>query len=167
MHVSDYVQDAKIFWGIPTESKYVKTTTRSAWTRHRVVSKIDVLEGYGRIQNKSEITVISSADDGASCGEQLNVGVPQLIITLGEKNSISSCNCPPPTAYLLDYLKEGKDRYLPDLDDCWDSKNKDRRYKSTEKCKVWAEAPDDYSAVHQERMDMYRRKRESEKASED
>lgn len=158
MHVSDYVRGAQIFWGIPIESRYEQTIAPNGRPVHKVISRVKVIEGYNRLQNGAEITLNSSPDDGASCGVQLNTGVTQFIVA-GSNNGLSSCACPPPAGYLLDYLKDGKDRYLPDLNDCWDNKNENQRYKQTKKCKVWADAPDDYSAEHSERMNMYRRMR--------
>ncbi len=154
-HVSDYVNGAKIFWGVPIESRYKVSKHPDGWRDEVVTTRVQVLEGYERILKDTEITVYSSPDDGASCGIQLNMGVPQLIIA-GSNNGIGSCTCAPPEAYLLDYLIEGKDRYLPDLNDCWDSDNEARRFKPTEKCKVWADAPEPFSGLGPEERRIYK-----------
>lgn len=153
-HVSDYVKGTKIFWGVPLESRY--ETSKIDGRRYGAVStRVQVLEGYGRILKDTQITLQSSPDDGASCGIQLYTGVPQFIVA-GSNNGVGSCNCAPPEAYLLDYLVKGKDRYLPDLNDCWDEDNDDRRFKPTEKCKVWADAPEPYSGLGAEERRIYK-----------
>ena len=146
------MENHKAFWGLPRQS--------SLTSENFVTSEVEVVDGYGRLQVGETITTISRPDDGASCGIQLNTGAPQFIVssTAIDKNIVSSCNCEPPTAYLLKYLREGKDTYLPNLDECW----KDGEIKSGKKCKVWRDAPDDNIAEHKERMRMFNNLREQQ-----
>ena len=146
------MENHKAFWGIPKQS--------SLTSEYLVTSEVEVVDGYGRLQVGETITTISQPDDGASCGIQLNTGTPQFIVssTAVDKNIVSSCNCQPPTAYLLEYLVEGKDTYLPNLNKCW----KDDEIKSGKKCKVWRDAPDDNIAEHNERRRIYRNLREQQ-----
>lgn len=141
-----------VFWGLPKQS--------SLTSDYLVTSEVEVVDGYGRLQAGETITTISQPDDGASCGIQLNTGASQFIVssTAGDKNIVSSCNCQPPTAYLLKYLVEGKDTFLPNLDKCW----KDDKIKLGKKCKVWRDAPDDNITEHNERRRMYKILREQQ-----
>jgi len=153
-NVSEYLENHKAFWGTPIQS----TLTSNDIVR----SEVEVLEGYGRISSGTIIKIDSQPEDGASCGIQLFTGVPQFIVasTNGENNVVSTCNCEPPSSYLLKYLKSKKDTYLPNLNDCWEG---DDEIKSGKACEVWRDAEDDDEAEFSELMRMYKIQRESRK----
>jgi len=155
--ISEYLQSHKVFWGVPTESQLERYERQLGQTdSYRVISQVTVLEGYGRLQSGTTVEVVSAPDDGASCGTQLYTGVPQLIIanTAGDRNYVGTCTCTPPIAHLLDHLKDGKDIYIPDLNDCWGENDK---IKSGKKCEVWRDAPDEHQLMHAERMKMIKK----------
>lgn len=153
--VSEYLQTHKAFWGVPKQSQLTSD--------YNVISKVEVLEGYEQLNSGKLITIESQPEDGASCGTQLYTGVPQFIVasTINNKNIVSTCNCEPPSAYLIEYLKEGKDQYLPNLRNCW---NDDSEVKPTEKCEIWRKAPDDDIAEFSELMRMHKLLREKQTA---
>ncbi|NNC38097.1 MAG: hypothetical protein HKO02_11615 [Hyphomonadaceae bacterium] len=147
------MQTAKIFWAIPIESKWegYKSDGEREYSGP-VVTKVEVIDGYGRLHSHSELTVRSAPEDGASCGVQLQLGTPQLLTTAGQNNVISTCNCSPPIRALLDYLNNGKDVFIPKLDDCWISEGDIR---STDRCKVWKNWQDENSLLRKERKRIY------------
>ena len=151
-NVSEYLKTHKVFWGVPKQSKLTSD--------YLVSSKVEVLEGYNRLKTGDIITIDSQPEDGASCGTQLYTGVPQFIIakTAENKNIVNSCSCEPPSVYLIDYLKNDEDTYLPSLNNCW---GKDDNIKSNEICKVWRDAPDDDAAEFKELMRMHKILREN------
>ena len=142
-YVSEYVKGAKIFEGLPLASRYETTTTADGWIDKTVTTRVRVIDGYGRIPEDTELTLFSSPDDGASCGKQLYTGVQQFIIA-GSNNGVGLCDCAPPRPYLLDYLNDGVDRFIPDIQKCFDHDNDARRFKTSKKCKVWSDAPEPY-----------------------
>ena len=150
--VSEYLKTHKVFWGVPKKSQLTSDYT--------VISEVEVLEGYKRIISGETIKIESQPEDGASCGIQLYTGVPQFIIAkkAGKRNISSTCNCEPPSAYLIEYLKNDKDTYLPSLNDCWGN---DDEIKSNLECKAWRDVFNDDTAEFKERMRMHQIMREN------
>jgi hypothetical protein len=148
--VSEYLENYHAFWGVPKQSILS--------SEYLVRSEVEVLEGYKRLQVGDMLTIDSKPDDGGSCGIQLNTGVPQFIVAYkgDENNTVSTCSCEPPFEYILKYLNEGEDTYMPNPDDCW---HEDGKIKSNKKCKVWRDVTDDYTAQLRERRRMYKKLR--------
>ena len=144
--ISEYMQTHDVFWGLPKISRLTSDNL--------VTSEVEVLESYGRLNSNSNVTIISQPDDGGSCGIQLYTGIPQLIISKksGQLNVITNCNCEPPSDYLIKYLKEGTDLYLPNLDKCRDD---DDNIKPTKVCKIWGNISDE-QLKHNELQRMYK-----------
>lgn len=156
--VSEYLENHDAFWGVPKQS--------SLTSEYLVSSQVEVLDGYGRLQVGDTLIIDSQPDDGGSCGTQLYTGVPQFIVAYkdAEKGIVSTCSCEPPFEYLLKYLSEGEDTYLPNINDCW---NDNGEIKSNKECKVWQEALDDNLAQHSERMRVYKKLREQQVKKQD
>ena len=140
--ISEYLDDHSVFWGTPKQS---------VLSSERLVStSVDVLEGYSRLNSGETVLVLSSPDDGASCGLQLKVGVLQLIVAhkWDEKLTVSNCPCTPPLSYLIGYLKGGDDTFLPNLQNCRDDSS--GNYKQTGECRVLRDAPNDHRIMFEE-----------------
>jgi hypothetical protein len=140
--VSEYLETHVAFWGIPEVS--------AVSSDYSVSTEVKIIEDYDRLEAANTITIISTPDDRFSCGQQLKVGVKQLIIASRHNDDywISNCNCQPPSAYLIQYLRSGSDTYLPDLQRCWN--NDTVKIKNNKVCKVWRNAPDDETTEWQE-----------------
>ncbi len=145
--VSDYTDDHLVFWGIPIQSQL--------FSEGIVGNEVRILEGYGELSPGDLVTINSYPEDGGSCGYQLNVGVPQLIIATPHNDDAftSTCRCSPPLAYIFEYLNGGEDTYLPNLNNCWNDNT--REINSTAECEVWRDAPFDTEAESQELKRIY------------
>ena len=146
--VSDYLEDHDVFWGLPTQSRLTSNGS--------VITDVDVLEDYDRLPNEKTLQITSSPEDGTSCGRQLRVGVPQLIVSWRNKDrrSVGTCSCEPPKVHLFNYLKSGTDVYLPSLDRCWDDDAPDN-IKPNKRCDVWRSTVNRQTIEHVEEMRIW------------
>ena len=134
--VSTFAAEHTVFWGVPTKSVLS--------SEHLVTSTVEVIEGYGQHNPGDVVSIASRPEDGGTCGIQLRVGVLQLIVAskAGDSLTVSTCQCTPPLAYLIRYLKTGEDVFLPNLENCRDEES--GGFKSSDNCRVLNEAPDDF-----------------------
>lgn len=134
--VSEFLEDHIVFLGKPIQSVLT--------SENLVTTDVEVLEGFGKYDSTKTVQIKSRPENGGNCGVQLNIGVEQIIVArvFENNNYVSSCKCAPPYAYLLRFLKTNEDTFLPNLNDCWKEDRDD--IKSTNKCKVWRDAPDDW-----------------------
>lgn len=142
-----------MFWGIPLESAVEKR--RHSYYQDRperdyLVTKIQIVEGYGRHQNGS--ILLSAEPHRSSCADEFDYGKPALMTAWGPYNKVGGCGCEPPYKVLFSYLKTGQNTFVPDFQKCWDVKEDQQRPAS---CNVWYEqwenAGVDHSILMQER----------------
>ena len=152
-YVSDYVQDRKVFWGIPLESKVeTRQHPRIKERRERdyLVTKIQIVEGYGRHQNGA--ILMSAEPYQSSCADEFDYGKPALMTAWGPYNKVGGCGCEPPYKSLFSYLKTGQNTFLPDPEQCRSDGDKHQKPAA---CDVWYEQWEngaaDYSVLMQER----------------
>ena len=133
--VSEFVGDYTSFWGVPIQSELKPRGTDRPGL---VVSyQIEVLESYDRITAPTT-EIISSIEDGGSCGIQLTMGVPQFLSAYKGQNgtfSVGSCTPELPYRAIKDYLENGVDAVVPPLHDCLDEQN-NVKFDNTD-CKIW------------------------------
>lgn len=152
-YVSDYVQDRKVFWGIPLESNVEKRQHPYIEERGELdyrVTKIEILEGYGRHQNGS--IILSVEHVRSSCANEFEYGKPTLMSAWGPYNKVGGCGCEPPYKALFSYLKTGQNTFLPDPYQCQREVEEHQRPAS---CEIWYEqwenAIDDHNVLMRER----------------
>lgn len=153
--VSEFMQDHKVFWGVPVASHWKNEQSQNDRPhRTHVITHVTVIEGYDRIKSNSSLTVQSRPDDGGSCGKQLNLGVLQLIITTGEKNRVSTCQCAPPLPLIVDYLNNNNDTFIPNPEVC---EKPNQPPKTKEICETVSNAwKSERKLQHSEHMKVYR-----------
>ena len=146
--VSEIIDDATLFYGIPTKSELQKSG--DDWLRININTEVFVLNDFGKNLGQT-VSIVSVPEDGGLCSYQPKVGIPQLITTTKSKvNGIigfSSCECKPPGAALLQYLKTGKDRFIPDPSKCENTP-------TLEGCELWDPFSQD-DDLHEEQMKYF------------
>ena len=116
--VSEIVGDDVIIIGIATDATVVDNESGASTVR----SRVRVLDPLGQ-SLPDELTVSSPEWDGANCGDPPPLGTVKLIHAYraefdGGKLWTGSCMGTPPSGALLDYLEQGRDRYIPSFDEC-------------------------------------------------
>lgn len=135
-NVSDlYADKANVsLWVLP--QKAVLKEQGLEWDEFYVSYELRVLESFGQITDK-QITAISSVEDGASCGIQLDLGNPHFLTMTQQENGdygISACHPELPYSLVRAYLEKGVDSYIPGIHECRDDNDE---IKKTEACSVW------------------------------
>ncbi len=136
-NVSDlYTDKANVsLWVLPT--KGVMKEREADWEKFYISYELRVLESFGQIQDK-RISAISSIQDGASCGVQLDLGNPHFLTMSRASDGaygISSCHPQLPYNLVKTYLETGVDAYVPGIHECRDDNDE---IKKIEACSVWA-----------------------------
>jgi len=155
--LSDYFKGNKLFWGVPLsheQSEYTWESRGKTYIDISVTTRVRVIEAYGQFANNSVIEVISSLEDGISCGYQYDLDKLHLISTYGPDNGVSSCHCRPPLSISVDYLTEKKDLYMPSREECNGTQN--RRDRTKRPCRIVRKSWDNESADQQAIIEAFR-----------
>jgi len=152
-YVSDFVQDRHIFWGIVLDNtieqrpnKYDPSWPDEDW----VVTRFQIAEGYGRLQKGTIFT--SAARARSSCRAKFEPGAADLFMASVKNNHVGRCNCEPPYHHLFAYLRDGKNVYLPNPDQC---NEEDAEAMQPPQCAVWHNMSDEYQIYLQERSSVF------------
>ena len=125
-------------WVVPTNGTVKEQD--SEWDRFFVSYDLKVMESFNQISAK-QITAISSIQDGASCGLQLDLGNPHFLTlarTTDGNYLISTCNPELPYQEVKAFLKTGKDSYIPGIYEC---RKKNDEIRTDKGCHVWKDMP--------------------------
>jgi len=125
-------------WVIPTNGTVKEQD--SEWDRFFVSYDLKVMESFNQTSAK-QITAISSIQDGASCGLQLDLGNPHFLTlarTTDGNYLISTCNPELPYQEVKAFLKTGKDSYIPGIYEC---RKKNDEIRTDKGCHVWKDMP--------------------------
>ena len=141
-YVSEIIEGYEVFWGVPVSAKIV--SEKDGRLSYNVKYQIEVLENYNRFVDK-EVSVISSIEDGGSCGVQLTIGMPQVMTAWEYKTGeygVSSCAPSPPYKAVKLFLEENIDTFIPSWSNChtWkDSGGIERPVIRPERkdCQIW------------------------------
>ena len=122
--MSEFVSKYTSFWGVPVQSEL---RPRGTDRPQLIVSyQVEILESYDRIATET-IEVTSSIEDGASCGIQLTIGVPQFLSAykgLNGRLGVGSCTPNIPYKAIKNYLENGIDANVPADYECLNEDNK-------------------------------------------
>ena len=135
-NVSDLYADKNFVsvWVVPTKGSVKEQG--SEWDRYVVSYELKVMESFNQILPK-QITALSSVEDGASCGIQLDLGNPHFLalsrMTDGTYG-ISMCSPELPYQEVRAFLKTGKDSYIPGIQIC---RKKNDEIRTDMGCHVW------------------------------
>lgn len=161
-HVSDFTKDYISIWAVPTKASAIIDEIENRGGD--VIYSLEILNGFDRIL-QTDLEVKSSVADGASCGIQLTVGLPQFINAYKydtDKYAVSSCTPSLPYHALKAYLETGEDIYIPKWSEChsWPkaSRNSGPVFnEDREDCAVWNDADYDNMYYGDEDLLIYRK----------
>ena len=135
-YVSDFSKQYLSAWAVPVSGEM--ETIQNQWGFDEVVKyDLEIIDSFNFVMQTS-IKVISSVEDGASCGKQLDIGTPQfLTLHSRAKDGYFLSNCAPRLPYLAvkAYLQNGEDSFIQSMDRCFNENAE--LSKSDPDCKVW------------------------------
>lgn len=118
-YASEFSQSYDSFWVTPIEGRLeLRDSNRPGLI---VKYSLEVLEGFDQLLD-TRVSAVSNIADGASCGIELTLGLPQFISAYkleNESYGLSSCTPFLPYETLKLYLSSGEDTYIPAWSECY------------------------------------------------
>lgn len=144
-YVSEFSENYISVWAVPTKANV--NIGKIGTPAGGVTYKLEVLEGFGRV-NQTSINVSSNVADGGSCGLDLTMGLPQFISAIEydtENYALSMCTPLVPYDALKHYLQTGEDSFIPEWLEChsWPKDQSDETpifNKQLKMCAVWKDS---------------------------
>ena len=144
-HVSDFTKNYISVWAVPIEAK-VEIEHVGKPNNMGVTYRLEILEGFNRIEQTKIDVKSNPPDGGGNCGVALPLGRAQFISAYEYdtgKYATSFCTPQPPYEAVKLYLEAGEDSFIPEWSTChsWPS---DSTYSDTpifnetlDECDVW------------------------------